>query len=424
MRSSNGQRSDAQQYAEKRREAALKQQNNARSKQLNAARAEAALSPLLDHPQQDQSIHDKELMVRDSRDVWQFQLPEWMVDCPANLSDDWLVLPRPEGKRCLLETSSRGQAVVRGRTGFVTHSLKSSLPASCCIDCIYHEQNRTFYALDLISWNGHEFLCCDASFRLSWLLSKIDEEAASSCPSQPSSQDHPMAITEHPMTALTLTDPATSAEFYLIPLPFFPSDNKGLSSCYHQSTLTQQPAADPSEAHFCSFGFIPDGLSFIHKESHYYSGQSPLFVLWKDGHCSRYLIDTDHQGRPLEQQQLTLQLLMDGTVATSDEPPVVLGQLPASFLEKIATGIKAGRLLRFSLGQGGITFHESRPCGADLTYLGLVSQRRSKADCFTKILFQHQARRNPTSFQHLMNCCDGGGEDKAEDDHECTMEEA
>jgi snurportin-1 len=398
MRASTGQLFDAQLYAEKRREAALKQQKSARAKQLAARRIDEALS-LLDR--QDQSMHDQEDTAKASDDRrFQLQLPEWMIDCPSSLSTDWLVMPRPEGKRYLLETSSRGHIVTRGRNGFAVHSLKSSLPASCCLDCIFHEPSRTFYALDLLAWNGHEFLSCDAAFRLSWLRSKMDEEATTA--SDPSSND-PMTSNKDTLGQgrIILTDPNTSNVLYLTPLPFFSSDSQGLSCCYHSSAI----AHDSPLAQFCSLGFIPDGLSFIHKESHYHFGQSPLFVLWKDAHCSRYLLDTDSQGKALEQQQLKLQLLMDGTVATSDEPPVILGQLPASFLEKAPSGTKAGKLLRFSLGKGGIQFHDSRPYGADLTFLGFVNQRTNKADCFTKILFQFQARRSPISFTQILFSC-------------------
>ena len=64
----------------------------------------------------------------------------------------------------------------------------------------------------------------------------------------------------------------------------------------------------------------------------------------------RYLLDTDAEGRPLEHQVVTLQYLLGGGVATEDEPPVVLGQLPASFVEQMARHLRPGRLLRFSLG--------------------------------------------------------------------------
>jgi snurportin-1 len=45
-----------------------------------------------------------------------------------------------------------------------------------------------------------------------------------------------------------------------------------------------------------------------------------------------------------------LEYRLDGTVATDDEPPVVLGQLPATFLQQMAKHLRPGRLLKFSIG--------------------------------------------------------------------------
>ena len=46
-----------------------------------------------------------------------------------------------------------------------------------------------------------------------------------------------------------------------------------------------------------------------------------------------------------------MQYLVDGSVATEDEPPVVLGQLPAAFVTQMAKHLRPGRLLRFSIGE-------------------------------------------------------------------------
>eukprot|EP00955_Chlamydomonas_euryale_P082025 363662-Chlamydomonas_euryale.AAC.25 len=76
---------------------------------------------------------------------------------------------------------------------------------------------------------------------------------------------------------------------------------------------------------------------------------------------------------------------MDGTVATEDEPPVALGQMPAGFMQQHAKLLRPGRLLRFAVGDGGLIFHEGKPAGADLKYLGPGNQRRGRADQFSKV---------------------------------------
>jgi snurportin-1 len=93
------------------------------------------------------------------------------------------------------------------------------------------------------------------------------------------------------------------------------------------------------------------------------------------------------------QQAVVLSYRGDGTVATADEPPVVLGRMPADWVA--ATGAKLlrpGRLLRFSVGAGGLAFQGGRPSGADLRFEGPANQRRGRADAFSKVLFQALAR--------------------------------
>lgn len=49
-----------------------------------------------------------------------------------------------------------------------------------------------------------------------------------------------------------------------------------------------------------------DGLYLLHMEGHYALGSSPLALLWKDPHCSRYFIDTDSEGKQLPEQVQTI----------------------------------------------------------------------------------------------------------------------
>jgi hypothetical protein len=55
--------------------------------------------------------------------------------------------------------------------------------------------------------------------------------------------------------------------------------------------------------------------------------------------------------------------------------------------------LRPGRLLRFTIGQGGIFFKEGQPVGADLQYVGPAGHRRVIADTFSKIMFQAAVRR-------------------------------
>lgn len=123
----------------------------------------------------------------------------------------------------------------------------------------------------------------------------------------------------------------------------------------------------------------------------------------------RYFIDTDAAGAVQQYQQVTLEYRMDRTVATCDNPPFVLGQLPAGFVQQMDGKLKPGRLLRFSIREGGIQFHEGRPVGAALHYEGPANQRRGRCDLLSKILFQYSARRESLTIEQLMNVVQQGG---------------
>eukprot|EP00775_Hariotina_reticulata_P010599 gene10599-10756_t len=133
---------------------------------------------------------------------------------------------------------------------------------------------------------------------------------------------------------------------------------------------------------------------------------APLALLWKDASCSRYLLDTDAAGVVPTYQQVVLvyQGPDSAGVATADEPPVVLGRLPQVFVQQMGSKLRAGRLLRFSIQEGGLMFNpkDGSPAGADLAYEGPANQRRGRADLMSKIVFQWQARRNPMTLLKLV----------------------
>ena len=55
-------------------------------------------------------------------------LPEWMIEIPPDLNANWLVMPRPEGKRYIL-SSKRGKTILRSVNGY-SKVVKSNLPGS------------------------------------------------------------------------------------------------------------------------------------------------------------------------------------------------------------------------------------------------------------------------------------------------------
>lgn len=79
-------------------------------------------------------------------------------------------------------------------------------------------------------------------------------------------------------------------------------------------------------------------------------------------------------------------------------------RLPQEFVQQMGPKLlRPGRLLRFSIRAGGLLFNaDGSPAGADLAYEGPANQRRGRADVYTKVLFQWQARRQPLQLEALL----------------------
>ena len=100
----------------------------------------------------------------------------------------WLVVARPEGRQCLVISSS-GSTSSRTRSGdFLHRNFQSALPEGsrgtrggggyCVLDCIFHEPDSTYYVLDAMCWKGYLLYDCTAEFRSYWLHSKLAEMEA------------------------------------------------------------------------------------------------------------------------------------------------------------------------------------------------------------------------------------------------------
>ena len=71
--------------------------------------------------------------------------------------------------------ASHGETVARLQHGAVLDRFASRLPggsaatrggdAYSIVECVYHEHDRTYYALDLLCWAGHALYDCTTEFR-------------------------------------------------------------------------------------------------------------------------------------------------------------------------------------------------------------------------------------------------------------------
>uniref|UniRef100_A0A8B9K272 Snurportin-1 n=1 Tax=Astyanax mexicanus TaxID=7994 RepID=A0A8B9K272_ASTMX len=115
----------------------------------------------------------------------QLMLSEWLVDVPADLSSDWLLVVCPVGKRSLV-VASKGSTASYTKSGYCVNRFPSLLPGGnrhnsamgkdyTILDCIYSEVDRTYYILDVMCWRGHPVYDCPTEFRFYWLQSKAEE---------------------------------------------------------------------------------------------------------------------------------------------------------------------------------------------------------------------------------------------------------
>ncbi|XP_072881033.1 snurportin-1 [Hemitrygon akajei] len=175
----------------------------------------------------------------------QLMLSEWLVDVPADLAEEWLLVVCPVGKRTLI-IASKGSTAAYTRSGFCVNRFPSLLPGGnrhnsaigkdyTILDCIYSDVERTFFVLDVMCWRGHPVYDCQTEFRFFWLQSKLQEEGEK------------------------LSAIATQNPFKFVGLP---------NALCTPEAIRQALATD--------YPFEVDGLLFYHRQTHYTPGSTPL----------------------------------------------------------------------------------------------------------------------------------------------------
>jgi hypothetical protein len=244
----------------------------------------------------------------------QLSNPEWMTEIPSDLCQyssaaqdqgqgdgngtsshikyNWYVRPRPEGKRCLV-IASKGKTVSYLESGTVLHHFRSLLPggggvsgygsnsrhdSSAILDCIYSPAERVYRILDLMNWNEMSCYECDAEFRLYWLQTKYSET--------------PGLATPPPILH--------SYSFQLV--PWWECDGNGLIQAYSAPLNYQR-----------------NGLLFYHREGHYETTLTPLVLLWKDHHVTRYL---DQSEGETQRRRIPIALQCQAMLPDSSDPSV------------------------------------------------------------------------------------------------------
>lgn len=368
---------------------------------------------------------------REKRESFAKQLmyPHWLEDIPCDLHR-WYVMPRPEGTRCLV-IAFAGTTVSRKTNGSMLHRFSSSLPngsgptreknSHCILDCIYHPENNTYYVMDLMSWKSYNLYDSSSEFRFFWVRSKLAETTVHKTsahnkyrflpvPHFDASPEgfllaypHEQQFRQEHLTTQALqlqnllqqaapndTDMATAGQQQQQQQQVFlhvgasGGENSGGGGANGDAEKKQKPPVKMAPTLVGKHGFIQDGLLFIHKETHYELGVTPLVLLWKDPHCSRFFLETEDGSTVSQQQVATLGCFKDRTVRCLEGQ--VLGTLPEAFVTM--QGFEDGDLVK--MGLEGVDVASERVQA--IHFVSRASKSRVLADTWSKIVFQHQAR--------------------------------
>ncbi|CEG41386.1 m3G-cap-specific nuclear import receptor (Snurportin1) [Plasmopara halstedii] len=307
----------------------------------------------------------REDRVKQRREYYSKQLmtPEWLLDVPKDLNgmgsalgEGWYVLPRPEGKRCLV-VANGGNTIARIPSGNILNKFPSALPCGsyktnkssdgyCILDCIYQEQNETFYVLDIMCWKGYLLYNCTSEFRLYWMRDKLSEG---------------------------LTATVSSANpFRFLPIPCYECDQAGIMAAY--STM---------------YPFHKDGLLFYMKAGHYEMGLSPLALVWKDSMTSRFFSST--------KPSIVLRLEQNNEFLTLEG--IALFAADQQYIHQFE--LSEGDLASFSYDQYEDD-DKQPPHLTGMTFVKRCSPLRALPDSWTKILFQLKTRSGGVTIEQIL----------------------
>ncbi|KAK3097029.1 hypothetical protein FSP39_005735 [Pinctada imbricata] len=115
----------------------------------------------------------------------QLMYSEWLVEVPSDFEQEWLAVVCPWGKRCLV-VASKGRTHAYSKSGYRINSFSSHLPGgsfkqkgrnkdNAILDCLFNEQEGTYYVLDIMCWKNHPIYDSETEFRFYWLASKVIE---------------------------------------------------------------------------------------------------------------------------------------------------------------------------------------------------------------------------------------------------------
>nr|CAD7575062.1 unnamed protein product [Timema californicum] len=121
-------------------------------------------------------ISTEEKVQEVKRERYELMYSEWLIEVPENLAERWKMIPSPEGRRCLVLTKgSQGMTRSYSKYGRTMQSWKSRLPTATVLDCIWSDEDQTYYVLDVLVWGAHPLLDCELANALVVLSSTAED---------------------------------------------------------------------------------------------------------------------------------------------------------------------------------------------------------------------------------------------------------
>lgn len=184
--------------------------------------------------------------------ILRVQEAEWMSEQLEDDIDNWYMIPYPKGKRVLIYARDNFIKVLN-KYGHVKYSKLVNRfhdfhqrNRYTILDCIYNEKSNKYFILDVLAYNSHDFINCEAMFRFEWIATRMNEL---------NNFDHPMETEDKIILCL--------------PPRIDCSDREHMQKC-----LLTYPMFENDET------IELDGLIFYHKEANYEIGKTSVAVLW------------------------------------------------------------------------------------------------------------------------------------------------
>lgn len=362
----------------------------------------------------------------------QLQIPDWMVEVPADLGSSWLLAVKPEGERCLL-LSEGGRVEVRRKNGYVLERyVDSRLPQGLTVlDVVCIEGP----APDVTS-NGVEAESVSSTAGKPSELGSVeidDGATAAETGADCVMDDHGRVAdgrhgrggtkgggknsskggthrrrgrpqgdrTYAVMDVLVwgdheLIDATAECRTFWLESRFSEISEKHARRARPLRLIPSVSCTQEAlqKAYQEDVGYAKDSLFFLHREGHYalFEPSTPLALFWRDRQLSRYVVDTpDPNGVELpEKQAVVLELRGSGYVRTSDH--LIVARL---LDDSLAHALKLSQtrtsvLMRFEIDRVDAA---ARRLDGVRPVAFVSSRSRIVADSWGRIAFQDAHRR-------------------------------